>query len=468
MNAGIRVRSAGRAHGVLLAIAVVVVAAGCSTTRPWINAPLDAAAAKLDVAAIANRDPSTLVAVTLSGGGARAAAFGYGVLKELRATRCCWHDRTSDLLSAVDLISGVSGGSIVAAYYAAFGVDHLDDFERDFLRQDFQGALWTLALKPSSLHNLTSPWFGRSQLLERRLEKLYRGMTFGDIARRPRHPQLVITATDLTLGLSFDFTAAQFELLCSDLYSVPLSFAVTASSAVPLLLTPMTLRNHGAHCPQAARSARIGIARADNYRDRQLREQAESYLDATTRPYVHLVDGGLSDNLGVRRLLERALTYGSIGATFSEVRLPPGSVSRLVLIIVNSERDPTEHIDASDRVPGTGAVLDTLLFGVGNRATAETEGFLMDAAREIRADLAAGRRERFAAFAPDAEIFVIPVNLRDATKDERPFLLHVPTAFSIGDAEVTRLIAAGRDVLRASPEFQSLRRSLGLPPLPGS
>ena len=73
------------------------------------------------------RDPSLLVAVTLSGGGARAAAFGYGVLSELRRTQFQWNGRTHDLLEATDVISGVSGGSILAAYYAAHGAEGLPE-----------------------------------------------------------------------------------------------------------------------------------------------------------------------------------------------------------------------------------------------------------------------------------------------------------------------------------------------------
>ena len=61
----------------------------CSTTRPWINQPITASspvpAALVGVAD--NGRPSSIIgAVTLSGGGARAAAFGLGVLKELKAT----------------------------------------------------------------------------------------------------------------------------------------------------------------------------------------------------------------------------------------------------------------------------------------------------------------------------------------------------------------------------------------------
>ncbi|MDQ2735465.1 MAG: patatin-like phospholipase family protein [Pseudomonadota bacterium] len=449
-----------------LALALVALATGCSSVRPWINAPLQAGP-RIDTASIAQRDSSALIAVTLSGGGARAAAFGYGVLQELRDTRCCWNDRTGNLLDSVDLVSGVSGGSIVAAYYAAFGAAGLDGFERDFLRQDFQHGLISQTLRPGNLFDLTSPWFGRSQLLERRLDELYRGTTFGDIARRPRHPQLVVTATDMSLGTGFDFTADQFELICSDLDSLPLSFAVTASSAVPLVLSPMTLRNYRDKCPAGDLPARPADAFGDDYRARLFRAQERSYVDATARPYIHLVDGGLADNLGVRRLLDRALTSGSMGGTFNEVRIAPGSIKRLVIITVNAERDSEQRIDQSDRVPDTAQVVDALLFGTGNRASDETQGYLADIARRWQDDMRSGHLERFPGFAADAQIFLVPVNLRDAPAGEaRSVLLKVPTAFSISDAEVTRLIAAGRGVLRASIEFQGLRKSLGLPPVP--
>ncbi|RYF44060.1 MAG: patatin-like phospholipase family protein [Comamonadaceae bacterium] len=405
-----------------------------------------------------------MFAVTLSGGGARAAAFGYGVLQELRATPCCWNDKGGNMLDAVDVVSGVSGGSIIAAYYAAFGSEGLDNFETEYLRQNFQGSLLNQLLRPANLVDLTSPWFGRSQLLARRLDNLYRGMTFGDIERRPRHPQLLVTATDMSLGTGFEFTPEQFELICSDLSSVPLSFAVSASSAVPLLLSPLTLKNYSDDCRARGIVPRfLAPQRGGDYRARMLRSQEGSYLDARTRPFIHLVDGGLSDNLGVRRLLDRALASGSLRSSFSEVGIPAGSVRHLVLITVNSERDPSTRIDASDKVPGIAEVVDALLFGAGARATTETQEFLADLARQWQAELRLRSADGNDVFAAGATIHVIQVNLRDAQGDQRRSLLQVPTAFSIGNAEVSGLIEAGRGVLRASPEFQQLLRTMGVP-----
>ena len=450
------------------ALAALLLLSACSSLKPWINEPLTGdgpPAMRLD----AQRDPSLLMAVTLSGGGARAAAFGYGVLSELRDTPIVWEGQAQSLLDATDVISGVSGGSIVAAYYAAYGAEGLASFEHNFLRVDFQRSLIDMALLPANMIELSSPWFGRTHLLARRLESLYGGMTFGDLEKRPRHPQLIVTATDLSRGGGFEFTWDQFTQICSDLRSVPLSFAVAASSAVPLLLSPVTLNNYAAQCPPRALAAPLAEAQAlaemdpyTSYRARMFRAHARSYKDADKRPFIHLVDGGLSDNLGVQRLLDRTLADGGLRASLQELGLAPGVVRKLVLIVVNSERDPEEDIDHQDTVPTTWQVVDQLLFGAGARATLETQEFLKDVTRQWRSELARAGHGGRDAFAPDAEIHVIQVNLRDVPDHGlRRQLLRVPTAFTIGPGDVSELTAAGRQVLRQSPDYQALLRSLG-------
>ena len=162
------------------------------------------------------------------------------------------------------------------------------------------------------------------------------------------------------------------------------------------------------------------------------------------------------------RLLDRALLGGGLRESFEEVGIPPGSVRKLVVISVNSARDPANNVDQDDRVPGVRAVADTLLFGAGARATLETQEFLLDTARQWREDLRRRSEEAADAFAPDAQIHVVQVNLRDAAEGElRLRLMQTPTAFSISDEEVTRLIAAGRSALRRSADFQALRQALG-------
>lgn len=446
-------------------LAAVTLLSACSTLRPWINTPMQPN--QVDAVHInETRDPSLVMAVTISGGGARAAAFGYGVLRALDDVHFEWNDKHLTLLDATDLISGVSGGSIVATYYAAFGRERLPRFESEFLQRDFQGGLVSLLMHPGSLHDLTSPWYGRSNLLQTQLDELFRGMTFADLEKRPRHPQLIVTATDLTRGNGFEFTWDQFALICSDLGNVPLSFAVAASSAVPIALSPLTVRNFAGQCPAevaatVTRAAGMDPGAEASYRQRMYRAQINEYLDAGARPFIHLVDGGLADNLGVQRLLDRALLSGGLRETFREVHIPPGSVRKVVLVVVNAEREPTRNLDQIDEVPGMLDVADALLFGAGARATNETQEYLRDVVQAWHREIEAPVRSAGAdAFARGAEIHVIRVNLHDAPIEQRRSLLRVETAFSLPPQEVDALIEAGRQVLHASPDFKALVRAL--------
>jgi len=439
-----------------LVLAAALALAGCSTFQPAVKqGPVHQAIRP----APAVGDHGLIVAVTLSGGGARAAAFGLGVLRELKDTALTVNGRPTTLLDEVTLISGVSGGSVLAAHYAAFGDETLERFETEFLRSDFEGGLIHLALSPLKLWRLSSPWYGRSHVLAERLESLYQGKTFGDLAARPRGPDLLITATDLTTGAPFEFTAEQFALLCSDLAQIPLSFAVAASSSVPLLLTPMTLRNYAGQC-DGGPTAVAAAGTDDNYRARLLGGDKASYADAAERPFVHLVDGGLGDNLGVRGVLDRIVAAGSLAAQFRSAA--PHSIRRIVLVAVNSERDLGERVDQSDHVPNVRQVVGTLLFGASSRLTNTTLAMMQDDVQRWRREVDAKRGRLDSPFAPDADLHVISVSLRDVADPHlRRSLLTVPTAFTIGGEQVEQLIAAGRQALRSSDEFVRLRESLG-------
>jgi len=455
----VRLASACMASALLLA---------CSTTRPWINepdrnptpAPLPLMHAEAQQAAPVREHP-IVAAVALSGGGARAAAFGLGVLEELKATRFEIGGRETTLLDEVGLVSGVSGGSILAGYYAAFGDEVFTRFEKDFLLVNFQNGLLRQAVSPSTLYRLTSPWWGRGNVLQERLDTVFRSVTYGQLRTRRPWPRLLVTATDLTTGVPFEFTSEQFALICSDLDSVPLSFAVAASSSVPLLLSPMTLRNHAGSCARPEQEQLPGNGDR-NLSARMLHLIAQSYSDAGARPYLHLVDGGLADNLGVRGLVDHTAAGGSLRESFRH--LPPGSVHKIVLVSVNSERDFGERIDDTDRVPSTGQVLTALVFGAGSRYTKETIEIVQDTVRRAQAELAAERGRDGSPFAADAELHVIHVSLHDAPDPAlRNALLHVPTSFEILPVQARQLIAGGRSALRESQQFQRLRHSLGAP-----
>ncbi len=187
--------------------------------------------------------------LTFSGGGTRAAAFSYGVLEELRQTEVTINGKKRRLLSEVDAISAVSGGSFTAGYYGLFGDRIFEDFESTFLKKNIQVALASrIMLNPINWVRLLSPTFDRSDLAAEYYDKhVFDGGTFGDIAAR-KGPMIHINATDMILGIRMSFNQTAFDVICSDISSFPVARAAAASSAVPIVLSPVTLKNYAGTC----------------------------------------------------------------------------------------------------------------------------------------------------------------------------------------------------------------------------
>jgi NTE family protein len=260
------------------------------------------------------RSDELLLILAFSGGGTRAAAFAYGVLEELAATPVMLGGKSRRLLDEVDLISGVSGGSFTAAYYGLFGDRIFQDYEGGFLKRPVERDLVLQLFRPRNWVRLASPYFNRSQLAaEYYDEHLFHGATFADLEHGDG-PEILINATDLSRGGRFAFNRFFFDPICSDLARYRVALAVTASSAVPVLLTPVTLENRAGECeyqepplPTVAAGETDAAARL-----RVVERSRTSYLDRTRRRFIHLMDGGISDNLGLRGLYERVLLDGGI------------------------------------------------------------------------------------------------------------------------------------------------------------
>ena len=196
----------------------------------------------------AEQRPRTLIVLAFSGGGTRAAALSYGVLEELRRTEVTVDGRHRRLLDEVDLISGVSGGSFTALSYALYGESLFDEYETRFLKRDVQGALIARTFNPLNWPKLVGGSYGRSELAADYYDEiLFEGATFGSLLDKPT-PMVIVTGTDISTGARLAFAQSDFDLLCSDLRKVPLARAAAASSAVPIVLSPVTFNNYGGTC----------------------------------------------------------------------------------------------------------------------------------------------------------------------------------------------------------------------------
>ena len=235
---------------------------------------------------------------------------------------------------------------------------------------------------PPAFYELTSPWYGRSHLLARRLDDIYEGKTF---FRPSGASEPSPSAGDSHRPVLGDLLRVHFRAIRTHLFGPRIrpailrrrrivacaDPAVAASSAVPILLSPMTLKNYAQECRERGVQPRAAAGSDGDFRARMFWMQASSYLNAERRPFIHLVDGGVADNLAVRRLLDRALIEGALAKRGDIARVVKGGVHKLIVISVNSGRDPSNNVDASDRLPGVRAVADALLFGAGARASTE-------------------------------------------------------------------------------------------------
>jgi NTE family protein len=456
----------------LATVCIALGTAGCASTRPWSNAAL-AAQETVQYDGLAqlfdsSRLPDVLVVANFSGGGSRAAAFAHAVLSELDAAPFVWRGQETTLAREIDMVTGVSGGSVAAAHLALHGArEHLRRFPADFLDVDFQGRLVSAVLSPRNLYRLGSPWYGRGHVLAEELDAaLFNATTFGQLAQLKGRPYLIIGATDLSTGAEFNFTSDRMALLCSSIDQVPLAVAVASSSAVPVLLSPLTLQNHSEGCPQRPRKGPGGsAAAADSARVRLVKGESES-MAGGRRQFIHLVDGGLSDNLGTRRLTDYVAKAGGVGAVMSMLGLgqsPSTPVPRrIVLISVNSESNDGLPIDHSGAVPGTVDALGAMIFGGLGRFSKETSLVLSDAVEQWRKELRADPRW---AAESQADIFSIEIKLTDLDDSTlRAQVLEIPTAFRISEEARSLLRLAARRGLDQSAEFRRFQKSVPATP----
>jgi len=209
-----------------------------------------------------NGTPKRL-ALALSGGGFRAAAFHLGVMRKMKEL---------GLLHALDLLSCVSGGSIAGAFLASNWTSPtvLDDLERYL-------ATRSIAIS-SVIGGVLDPFESRLDKLARSYDRdLFHAAKLSALRAGPR---IYLNATNLSTGNMFFFVAGgekpeemgEHELGVVPAEGFSIASAVAASSAFPPVFPPLRL-------------------------DR------EEYAPAEKTDYVTLTDGGIYDNMGVNPTL---------------------------------------------------------------------------------------------------------------------------------------------------------------------
>lgn len=457
---------------VLIRLTLLIQLTAC-TAHYTVNAPIESIEAvqrfslkdKHD-----SRSDELLLILAFSGGGTRAAAFAYGVLQTLADTQIVVDGQKRRLLDEVDVISSVSGGSFTAAYYGLFKDRIFEDFETKFLKYNVQSKLTRRVFSPFSWPKLASLHYDRSDIAaEYYDELLFEKKTYQDFITS-KGPLIAINATNIALGAQFTFIGEEFGPICSDLLSYSVSRAVTASSAVPGAFSSIILKNYAGTCnyrlPEWAVKALD--ARQVHTRRYQMAKMLSDYQDTEAQPYIHLLDGGISDNLGIRVVINLTYMEGDIWNKLQALDLE--NTSKLAVITVNAQTAIDTSFSKRDfSIP----MIDTLNAVSSiplDQYSFETMEILRNNISRWREVITAGRcgettppismKQRDTLSAPPAcaaQTYLIEVDFdRLLDESERGHLKQLPTSFFLESTDIDRLKAAARKILTDSIEFQSL------------
>lgn len=432
---------------------VVLSLAGCSSYGVIENAPLQGASAS-SAYSLKNRigrqgsgDISLMLA--FSGGGTRAAALALGVLEELRDTRILIDGVSQRVLDEVDVISSVSGGSFTSAYFGLYGERVFEDFEQEFLKYDVERRL---------IEGLFNPlrWFsskGRTEMAVKLYEdQVFHHASFADLQRKDG-PLILINASDLGYGVRFSFIQEYFNLLCSDISSFSVARAVAASSSVPVLFNPVVVENYQ-DCKHA-RPPWLQSAEQRLANDPQMMQVVgglDTYFDLDNRQYAHFVDGGITDNLGLRAIYEIIEVAG--GAKTLIDKLGRETPRNVVVISVNASTDPEPVMDHSNKQPSLEETINAVTDVQLHRYNAATLELMKHSVSRWADELSTDEKT--------VTPYFIQVGFRDVAQPERRrFFNRIPTSFSLTDEQVDELIITGRQLLRSNADFQRFLSNLG-------
>lgn len=456
----------GRACHVLILLLLVGLSACGSLPR---NAPRNLPQAAAGSASAALREPSdvvdqTAVAMSFSGGGTRAAAFAFGALQGLDAMRS---SGDASLLDDVAFISSVSGGSITAAYYGLHGKASLETF-RSVLLKDGESGLRVSLLNPVNLARLFAGGLNDRKDLQAWLdEDVFKGATFADIFRRGK-PIVWINATNVFYRVAFPFSQQAFDALCSDLASFPVSEAVAASMAVPLLFAPIVLQKHPEACVAPLPDLGNAQAPGQSLLFGALANAVRGLRDTSKGEYIKLVDGGVTDNYGLATIFQSRLLMGTAYAPMSENDAI--NVRRQLFIVVDAGQGPRGDWNQSQEGPSGIEVANAAIDAAMATNVRVTYDAFVPMMKQWRDDLVAyrcglppSRQQEIATRRPgwrcdDVAFFVTRISFDALDKTRAATLNDLPTRLHLPEKDVDLLIEAGRDAILGNPVIRQFER----------
>ena len=222
-----------------------------------------------------------------------------------------------------------------------------------------------------------------------------------------------------------------------------------ATCAVPVLFEPMVLENRGGCAPPL-----LPQPGKDSPQLQQVVEGLRGYADKQQRRYIHLADGGLTDNLGLRAFQETIDLAGGLRPFLRKIdREPNGHV---MVVSVDASGNAAAGLGLGLRAPSMLQAIDVMSDVQLHRYNAATLEQMHDSLQRWAREVSTPQRT--------VQPWLVKVSLRDIPDPaERTRLSKVTTSFDLKPEEVDALVAAGRALLRDNPEFRRVRAQLGDP-----
>ena len=407
--------------------------------------------------------------MAFSGGGKRSAAFAHGVLRGLRQIPVVEDGRTRSLLDELDYIASVSGGSFPAMHYGLYRDKSFETFPNEFLKVDINAYVYGTYLLPWNWEWLVNPFYGTNDRMAEIYDRLmFHGATYADLLRKGL-PVISVNATDIANGISYSFTQPSFDLLCSDLSSFPVARAVAASNGFPVLFSPITLTSHTPDCrgvrPPTAPPVEWAESADSLSRRALLARIANRYLDPERTKYVHLLDGGISDNLALRGVVNGGIALDDTTDAFRRVAL---KARRVLVVSVDGQSAPDPDLSKQRVVTGLsqifGAVSGTQIDAYNFETLILTDSELRNLVDGVRKVRCAQRRVIEGHDCADVRGALVHISLASIPDpQERQRLQAIPTGLTIPDEDIDLLVNAGERLVQRNDAIRGLISDLDGP-----
>jgi NTE family protein len=238
--------------------------------------------------------------------------------------------------------------------------------------------------------------------------------------------------------------------------------AVAASNGFPVLFSPITLVSHTKGCrgvrPPTAAPAEWAETPDELSRRALLARIANRYLDPERTKYVHLLDGGISDNLALRGVVNGSIALDDTTDAFRRVAL---KARRVLGLSVDGQSAPDPDLSKQRVVTGLsqifGAVSGTQIDAYNFETLILTDNELRQMVESLRKVRCAQGRIVEGHDCADVRGALVHISLASIPDpQERQRLQAIPTGLTIPDAEVDLLVSSGEQLVQQNDMIRKL------------